>query len=264
MVGITIFLHSLRQVTGNIKMAIRVSWWLIAVLLVEAWFVLSGGSSIILGSEFFALLFAVANFIFIIWSFSLIAVVWHRYILLEEIPKGIIPYQQGMNIWPYFWAGVVIALIMLLVGFLVALVLGVFFLAGATSGILIGLVVGFAMTLVFYRIALVLPAVALDKKIRIADAFDATRGFVMPITGLVGAAVAFNFATNYVLNKVFGLQSDTQLAIMTEQGLVFAGGAENAMVYLVISGLLQWFVFMLNISILTTLYGYLVEKRKIF
>ncbi|MBL1434586.1 MAG: hypothetical protein COB08_000095 [Rhodobacteraceae bacterium] len=274
--GLTILSHSFRQVTGNLGMAIRVSGWLVAICVIGGGMLVStqpewlnaalnqnmegmaDASSNSGGSAGLVLLLTLAVTVFLFWSVSLVAIVWHRFILLEEIPQGIIPYRKEFRIGRYFWLGVGISLLAGLVVVLVSGILGAAFgpflvssmqgMAGGQGsgmvgiGFLMGLLVGTIVAVLYLRMALVLPAVALDDSLTIRQAWGDTSGHTWAIVGLALALAFINMVVPMVINLAFGEMFWVSLAAM---------------------GLYQWFYFMLSISILSTLYGHIVQKREV-
>jgi hypothetical protein len=258
--GMTIFLHSWRQVVGNLGMAVRASGgvWL---LLFGAGVVLTL-AAILSGSQFLAALFMITFVVMAVWGVSLVAVVWHRYILLEEPPAGFVPMRDGMNIWPYFWSGIGItfigSLVLMLLYFLATLfvepswIQQAFFAQPVSmqpAHILMRWAVGMLVTVIYLRLALALPAIALDKKLSFAASWQSTKPYF-------GAIVNVSFILslfNAVVMLVYGAALDA-----------VAGSAGVRMVVVVLGLGFQWFYFMLNISILSTLYGHIIEKREVY
>ncbi|HIP24355.1 MAG TPA: hypothetical protein EYG79_12295 [Rhodobacteraceae bacterium] len=193
--------------------------------------------------------------VFLFWSVSLVAIVWHRYILLEEIPQGVIPYRADFRIGRYFWLGVGISLLAALVVGILSGILGMIFgplfmnsMQGVASGaagvgFLMGLLVGTIVAVLYLRMALVLPAVALDDRLTIGQAWEQTSGHTGAIIGLALALAFVNMVVPMVINLAFG---------------------ESVWINLAFMGLYQWFYFMLGISILSTLYGHIVQKREVY
>lgn len=267
--GITIFTHSVRQVLGNIGMAIRISWWLVAAfiaamvglsLMASDWFdyaaeatrtgvapgpLPDGGALVIV--------YMFAVILFLIWGSIVVAIAWHRFILNEEKPTGLIPYRSDFRVGGYFLYTLGIALLVLVLtiplGIVAGLVIAPF--SGAsipvflTVGAIVGIIIGIIITVVYLRMALVLPAVALDSRLGLGDAWSASRGASGAIAVLAVALVLLSFVVNYVLELMIGAGMST-------------------IVVTVLSSAFQWFNLILNISILSTLYGHLVQKRDVF
>jgi len=257
--GLKIFSHSFRQVSGNLNMALRVSggFWL---LMMAASFVL-GLIIALTQSAFLAGILGIAVVVFLVWGISMVAVVWHRYILLEELPSGFLPAKPGLRIWPYFWYGLAIA-------FFVVLTLAILYfaatitvdpriiyhafdqtvVANGPSDIAVRFAVGLVSSIIYLRLALILPAVALDESLTLGESWSETKPFAGSIIILAILLSVLNGGATYVFEvarlSVFG--SGALLLIVTLVTLAF-----------------QWFYFMLNISILSTLYGHIVQKREV-
>ncbi len=275
--GLTILSHSFRQVTGNLGMAIKVSGWLVVLYVVAGGLLLSqmpewmtaamnqdtqgmtdaadfSGGSVSLVFAIF--LIAV---VFLLWSISLVAIVWHRFILLEEIPLGVIPYRPEFRVGRYFWYGLGIsllaALVVAMVSGILGMIVGPFFVSsmqglagGQNTGVvgiafLVGLVIGIVVAVLYLRMALILPAVALDESLTLGQAWEQTSGYTGAILTLALVLAFINAVVPLVINLAFG---------------------ELVWINLALIGLYQWFYFMLSISILSTLYGVIVQKREAY
>ena len=279
MIGLTIFTHSLRQVLGNVGMAVRISGWLALVyiaflaamlLWLPDWFLLAmqgvpvspaNEPDIGAGGLLLLVVGLIAGLVFFFWAITVVAIAWHRFILLEEFPSGFIPYRNNFRIGRYFWIGVGISVLAaLVVGFvsgILGMVFGPFFLASVESfaqtsslqfigtTFLIGMVLGLIVAVLYLRMALILPAIALDDGMTIGQAWEATGGYTVAIFVLALVLAFINVVVSIGMEMAFGS----------------AGGG---WFYMAIAGLYQWFFFMLNVSVLSTLYGHIVQKREIF
>lgn len=258
--GITIFMHSFRQVLGNLAMAARISGGLWIILIIAA--VAYGVIVALSGSVFFAIMFGIAMLIALIWGVSLIAVLWHRFILREERPSGFIPSAKGLPVWPYFWYGFGIAIIVFILLFVILLIAGLFMEPGAVlrafdqqnvsmelSDIGLRAVISILATALYLRLALVLPSVALEEKVTIGESWGETKPFLGAIVMVAILLTVFNG----VVMVIFGL-------VMSS----FAPDGAASVVISLLLVLFQWFYFMLNISILSTLFGHIVQKRDIY
>ncbi len=258
--GLTIFLHSFRQVTGNLGMAVRVSggFWLLTVV---AGFVY-GFIVALTNSTFLAFIFGVAFLVFLVWGISLVAVVWHRYVLLEEQPNGFLPYRKGLRVWSYFWYGVGIILIVLLLLLVLFFVATLFMeprdilrafdqmqMSLVPLDIALRFIVGLLASLVYLRLALILPAVALDESLTIGGSWAESK----PYTGAI-IVLAFVLA---LVNG--GITLFSNIVLISAQG-----SAALSLIVSLATLAFQWFYFMLNISILSTLYGHIVQKREVY
>jgi len=258
--GLTIFSHSVRQVLGNLGIALRTSIG-VFLALIAAGFIF-GLLFALSGSPVLGFFLGIGLLVFIIWGVSLIAVVWHRFILLEERPSGFIPTRPELRIWSYFWYGVAIALIVLAVFLVLFFVARLFvdsevILAAfdpeqvslAPRDIALRFIVGIISSVIYLRLALMLPAVALNERFSLVESWQETKPFF-------GAVIVVSLALS-LLNGVvmFGLG----------MALFFVAGS-GALIFVVSVLILafNWFYFMLNISILSTLYGHIVQKREVY
>ncbi|MEE9454551.1 MAG: hypothetical protein V3V13_09245 [Paracoccaceae bacterium] len=244
-------------------MAIRISWWLGAAILIAVILMV-----FLIENNMYPVFVMLAIVLapFFIWSISLIAVVWHRYILLVEIPRGIIPYRKGLSVWMYFWYGVGIGLLLMLTfmvfGFILALIIPFIIDIIPISPVLLPIIILIISTILFYRMALILPSVAIDDTLSLADAFRESRGFTWDIIVMAVLLALANIAINLVIAVIFGLPIGTDMSSFDPNATAALTGV-NSILHMVISIAFAWFTFILNISILTTLYGHIVERRQI-
>jgi len=172
----------------------------------------------------------------ICWS----AVGWHRYVLLQERPGVLLPQLRGPFLAAYFWAGLKVFLVTMF-GFSAVLFLGRWIGSllgmGETAMVLVSSAVLVVATAMTFRIALIIPAAAIGKPISMTASWRSTDGYL-------GALVMIVIASN-----ILG-------------GLVNAiDGTGVAMSVLML--IVNWLNFTLSISILTTLYGYCIERREL-
>ena len=242
MLGWQIFTHSVRLVWANRGVALRISAVLYIVSAVfQLWAqtssiglaedaVTSGGTAML------QLFVAVLSVIVSLW----IAVAWHRYILLEEVPEGFLPQWHGDRMAAYFGRSILIGLIM--VGVIavsaIPLVIG---LAGVVGASVMALGTIFAV-FVFYRLCAVLPSTAMGKPITMKEAWSATEGTTGTIIVLV-------------LCMFIGV-----LLMIVPAAMLAAISPMLSVVYLLAA---QWFFTLFGISIFTTFYGYFIEKREL-
>jgi len=244
--GLRIFMHSVNLVLNQLNGALRVSGVLyIASLLVSLvsyfFFVQSVMTSptppwqaIILG--------LVIGFLYL-W----IAVAWHRFVLLDELPQTLLPPFLGDRIAAYLGRSVVLFLVI----FVLAIILGFVNAAiiAATGGspiavMLTTVILLFVALVVSYRLAPMFPAAAIGKPLGLRDAWQATNGANGTILTL---ALISAVASVIVDLPVYIFQS-------------FPGGTILAFLWTAVT---SWFKLLIGVSILTTLYGVYVEKRSI-
>jgi hypothetical protein len=199
------------------------------------------------GSAFVGIL---ACFILLMFVSSWVAVGWHRYILLEEYP-GMLPAVAGRPVWPYAWRVLLLVLVMILVAIPLGMIAG--FVAfpligsGPPSGmdlvilVIIGIVVGSVLSWIWLRLGMVLPAVAIGRPMTMGDSWGRTASHSGAIFVAVLILAALNVGVGTLMGHVLG----------------------NNAVSFAISLIVDWITIMVGISILTTLYGVIIEGRSI-
>lgn len=255
-----LFVHSVRQVFGNLAAALRMTV-LPAALVVTVGIWLShslpphaagaGNPTPVALHSFpfvpFLLLWLMA-FVMPFW----IAVGWHRYILRNEAPWAVLPRWHGGRVLAYIGRLLLLGLIIgiptvILFAVLAGPLFGAMFTAHSFSlGMEVASAIVFAVLMlpafwIFNRIAAVLPAAALGERLTIGAAWrmtaDANATFVMLAVILLAAQLVLEFA-------------------MFEIGRI-----QMAPVVVVLSAVVYWVQSMVGISLLTTIYGHYIEKR---
>lgn len=179
-----------------------------------------------------------------------VAVSWHRYILLEEYP-GLLPAVAGRPLGPYVWRVVLLVLVMILAAIPLGLVAGLVSAPLVGVGpptavtllflLVVGVVVGSILLYIWLRLGLVLPAVAIGRPLTMGESWGRTA----PHSAAIFVAVLILVALNIGVSTLFGY-------VLGSNPVSFA-------VELVV----DWISIMIGISILTTLYGLVIEGRSI-
>jgi hypothetical protein len=180
----------------------------------------------------------------VIFVASWVAVSWHRFILKEEYAH-ILPAIANRPIGSYIWMSIKLGLLVALASFVINFVGGVLIavlgLQGSfVAGFVLGLASGVLTSYLWFRIALTLPASAVAEPMRIADSLAQTDPAKNTIFQVVLIMVGINLLIQLCLAALIGLPGP---------------------VFLVFGGAMYWLNFMVGLSILTTLYGHLIEKR---
>ena len=243
MLGWTLFAKAVTLVTDNLALALRVSavpYLLVVAATVWAHSVapeaVRGGfdpASADPGALWAAFVPMLAILVAGVW----IAVAWHRATLLGE-ESGWVPPLHGGLVLGYLGRSLLLAIVVGLATSLAGAVAGLLvlpLLGGAGVGV-IGAVAFFVAMILFYRLAVVLPAGAVGAPLTVAEAWGATRGHTNTVVALA------------LLTAVLGFV--LQLPV--------AAGGGFALVYLLV---VQWAELMIAVSVLTVLYGHLVEDR---
>lgn len=190
------------------------------------------------GGLFFGILLILMASLFV---FSWVAVSWHRFVLLEEYP-GLLPALSGRPIWPYIGRSILLALVLVLIALPVLFVLGLFIGALMNSQLLLfalNIAVGALFGWVWLRLALLLPGTAVGKPISMGDAWGASSR----LSGPIFQAAVILVALNVLISLVFGA--------------ALGGNIVGDLLNLIVT----WVTMMVGISMLTTLYGHLIEGR---
>lgn len=251
--SLRIFLHSLRQVFGNLGGVLQVSG---VLMLVQFGVILTIGRPMLADETTMRqmmtdgqmpwgrmLISGLVSTVVWLW----IVVGWHRFILLNERPR-LVPALNVDRMLGYFGKSLLIGLILLPL----ALILG-FVGGGIASGmvhgggrlfpalLVMGLLVYVPLATVGMRLGTMLPGAALEPGVPVFSGWEATRGATFTILGVVILTVFFASALDFIGARLF--QSPMSVP---------------ALVYGLVT---QWIIAMVGASILTTLYGHYIEKR---
>ncbi|MFV1494406.1 hypothetical protein VWX97_06000 [Phaeobacter sp. JH18-32] len=249
MIGWKLFLHSVSMVQRNVPQLMRI--FLVPGLIVSAIAYLAIGGLLgdiglqargFDGNMFFSVLWRIVGLWLVIGLIGTWTVVaWHRYILLEEHPRGWLPALHKAEMGNYILGLIKLFFIaILLYGILVSIGSALVQSIGML-GLYLLLAAGALIAIFMFRFALVLPAAALGKPIGVSESLALTTGA---------------FGTLFVLGLcLFGLQLVAELILF----LV----ADAVLIAMVLEIAFSVVLAILNISALTTLYGYYVEKRAI-
>jgi hypothetical protein len=247
--------HALNSVRNNIAFAFRISWpWYAVIALVNLVSTVigeyvSGGNVEAYDDRLFPLYLVVG--LINILGFASIAVNWHRYILLDEIPRSSDLFRLDDKTLRYFGNVLLITLTMIVVGIVIVLPIAV--LAGfaqTPSIVIIGFLISLpVMMILFYRFSVKLPAIALGRRdFLFRDAWSATRGNSLSI---------FLVALFQVLAGI-GIFLALSLLVL---GLVTVDEMLAVVLITVIQLAVGWVFAIFGITILTSLYGFFVENR---
>ncbi len=167
-----------------------------------------------------------------LWIF----VAWHRFVLLEEYPKGWVPPLHFDRMLGYFGRGFMIIVLIAVIGLAASLISALL----GPLGVVVMIAVWIFLIVLFYRLSVVLPAVAIGRPMSFGDAWRATEGS----TGAILLLVVIMAIVQLGLQVVFGVA----ISILPILGI-----AVQVIVTLIFS--------LINVSILTTLYGHYIEGR---
>ncbi len=244
--------HAFAMIFGNLGQALKVSLIPYGILVAAIIFMFAvvgmpmAGTAGVTPDTFSAIsiLLVLALAAFAVFVFGWVAVSWHRFILKEEYTT-LVPAITGRPIWPYvgrsMWLGLIVFLIAIPV-FMVTSMIAVPFVSGGSM--IIPLITFFCgLTVVAYlwmRWAIALPATAIGNNMTLSEAWATTAPMSKTILGVALILMAINVVPSFLLSGLY---------------------AAGPIVGFVVDVILQWLTVMLGLSILTTLYGHLVEGR---
>lgn len=251
MLWVRVIKHSFLQVSQNFVAALKVSvvlWVVCATISAMAvqWILIGGyDSGVILYMREFLWLITV----FQVMISVLIAVSWHRFVLNNERPTSWLPKMPLGLTAKYIWKMILIALLLM-----VLLIPVIFVYVFGFTNININDIPRFAFNLInvmaflvmvigsylFLRLSVLLPAAAMRRAMKIGEAWSATSSLGM---GLWIIAFIIAVLHNILQAGAIWLYSIT-------------GGN-------IIWSVVGWFALMIGVSLVTTIYGYCVEKREL-
>jgi hypothetical protein len=250
--GVSLFVHSVRLVLGDWRNALKITGLLYLIYAVPALvFALLFPTPVqpeqamaALGSGgFLGLITAILAIVAFVW----VAVAWHRYVLLDEVPAGQFPEFNSSRLLSYGGYSLLIGLIGFVLSFIVSAVVGIIAipLLNVVGVFITGLLALAAVLIVGYRLAPILPSIAIGKPITLRQAWEATNSANVPIIMLA------------VLSAVAALVIDIPAFVFAMAGPI---GGFLAVLWTLATG---WVKMIVGVSILTTLYGHYIEGRAI-
>jgi hypothetical protein len=256
------FVHALKSTWNNLPFAFQVSWpWLLVLIPLRIWVdvnMVEFDPLNIKPEQLPAVQAAVlrmyASMFVSMIIYSSIGIMWHRYILKDEIPSGTQRIRMDGMVARYVGNTILIALLVMLSLLPFALLLsGVVAATGNVSTALFtaffALVIMIAMPIT-YRLSIKLPAIALGRRdFDLKNAWQLTEGNMVPLMALSLLSIA--------LVLVVGSGAG---AVM--QGLAYVTGGELEWAFMIVRQIISWIMAIFAITLLTSLYGFFVEKRE--
>jgi hypothetical protein len=250
--------HAINSVRHNIVYAFRISWpWYVVVipLTIAVSLVLSAAAGGDLAqNQGLAFLNNMISGLLLGFAFASIAVNWHRYILLDEVPDGRGIFRLDDKVWRYFGNIILIFLILVVAGFLVGIPLGI--VAALTSlaasplfPLLLFIIIVPVAGTIALRLSVKLPAIALGRTdFSLKNAFAVTRDSNLPIFLIALFEIACVLGSLILIGLLAAAlnQLSPALAIAVAYVLHFAT---------------NWLITIFSITVLTSLYGFFAEGR---
>ncbi|MBL4929080.1 hypothetical protein [Fuscibacter oryzae] len=256
MKGLELFLHSVRQVTGNLDGALRVSALPILIQTVVVLLFMGGammgmggpgamaggGMGMGAGMGLGMLIVMVVAVVTSLW----LAVAWHRYVLLNEQPQGFVPPYNGERMMGYFGRSLGYGLIVVIAGAVLGTIIGSLLSPLLSGGgvvvflILMAVLVQLPMIYLAFRLTTALPGSAVGSGLPFMAGWEATKGASADILVLSAIAVGA-----HLVLAVLGFLIFDRIPVVS----------------ILWNVAVTWLVTMVGVSILTTLYGHYIEKR---
>jgi hypothetical protein len=255
------FVHAVKSAWHNLRFAFTLSLpWLLVLVPLNVWAELRVprfDPATVTPEQLAAmqgplLQFYAATFVSMI-IYASIAVMWHLYILRDEVPAGAARLRLDGVVWRYVGNTILIGLMIMLLLLPLALVMAGFAaVSGGISPALLAVYMAAFLIIavpVFYRLSIKLPAIALGRRdFRFGTAWNVTRGNMTQLM-LLGV---LSLAAVALVGTVTGVVEDL---------LTRLGGEVVTGVFLVLRQLLGWALGLFGITMLTSLYGFFVEGR---
>ncbi len=219
---ISAFSHALKSTWHNLPFAFHASWmWLLILVPISMWAesrIPTLDPSIdfknlppeqMMEFQKAALTFYLSMILSMV-IYSSIAVNWHRYVLLDEVPMGSARLRLDKTVWRYVGNTILVFLMVVLLIMPLGLVFGILsIIAGGSHPALFAAYIAAVMLLALpatYRLSIKLPAIALEKQgFRFGDAWNASRGNMTQLILLGALAFAAVIAFGFALGSMEGL-----------------------------------------------------------
>ncbi|MFD2738514.1 hypothetical protein ACFSUD_02930 [Sulfitobacter aestuarii] len=169
-------------------------------------------------------------------GYALVAILWHRHVLLDG-PEQLRP--DGGIVLSYIWRAILVGLVQMAISIPVIFLISAFGASGMPVSLL-GILAAVFFVWVALRLSVILPAAALGETMTIRQSWETTAPSALPLLWLalwllvINSLISAGIALLVTPATPFGIALGT-LAYLVE-GLIF-------------------------ISVLTTLYGHLVQRR---
>ena len=245
--------HAFVIVFGNLSNAIKAS--LVPTLLLAGAFVGFGSIMDIqivegnmdledLSQSGVTVLAGLGLLVFAMFVFAWVTVTWHRFILKEEYPD-VVPSISGRPIWPYVARTLMITLqfmLLLIPLFILIMALANILFSNIVTAAIFGVALNVLYAFVWFRVAISLPSVAVGEHMGSMDAWEITSEHSRDILMMSVVIIVLNSVMSMGVATLFG-------------GL--------PLVAFILRIIVQWTTMMVGISVLTTLYGHIVEGRSL-
>ncbi len=245
--GWELFKHAVSMVSDNLMPAIRISLpWIVlcAVLVGVGAFVFA--NMMVAGAPFIQVLGTLGIVMVIVALIvigSIIAIEWHRYILLDEMPRGYFQGWKKLNYRAYTMQMLKITFFLIVISYFGAVV--IVLVTPEATQFLVPVMMGVVLSFVFLRMSIGFAGIALGKR-------------------------GINPGASWRLSKRFrGVLFVNAVLLTLLNALpeflrgVLSGPTFLSFIPILLSLAILWFSMMVGVSLLTTLYGHYIEERPI-
>lgn len=257
MQGWNIFIHSVRMVFGNLGPALRISGLLYLIYIsVHAYYVLNFADALMelqrnmqagnIPTELPSGLVSTVTLVLVVGLLTnlWIAVLWHRFVLLGQVPETVIPPLYAGMILTYLGKTILLSLVIVIIigalDLLLSLALGP--MLGSSADMVILLILIGVLFYLLYRLGLIFPAVALGGTMTLKASWEKT-------------AIASGAIVQLSVIAVFFV-----ILILISSNM---NPDPTSVINLTYSYVVSWIAMMVGISVLSTLYGIYVEGREL-
>jgi hypothetical protein len=179
---------------------------------------------------------------------SALAVHWHRYILLDEVPGTFDTLRLNGKVWRYF-GNTLLIILSTMIGSIIAAIPFILIALGTGTPQLVPLATMLAVLIVisfcFLRLGIKLPSIALGiPDFRFSDAWRVSAGNAFRISALFLVPIATAIIVTLIVKAA-------------DQSGVFA----FVVLVFILQLAINWFLTFFMITLLTSLYGFFVQNR---
>lgn len=256
--GLTIILHALRMLLHDPRATLRVTSPGVILILGSVvlgqllWgndmrLLFAGDETVLARVSGGAILGALLLSLLGLIGYVLMAVYWHRYVLMGDPTQDSAIRPTARTLGRYIWCAILVGLAQALALIPLSLVMGLggaaFGWTGSTtplSALIMGLLIGIAALWLALRISVILPAAAVEDKMTLRQSWQVTAPIAGDIFWVAALLSLVSVGVLALMQAIFTAPSAVAVAVET---LVFLAEA------------------LVAISVLTTLYGHLVERR---
>lgn len=240
MFGLSIFILAVAKLIQNPDQVLRVNlfWFILTTALTAPQYLNFGGGAY--GSPL-GIVIGIAGFFATIIGTVVVAIGWHRFVILDERQTDWLIFGGGWPLSRYFW----ISLVPALLAFMIVAPIFYSFVEPLGDNNFQTIMIFFVATTVFWIIvlllSLVLPAIAIGAHLSFAQSLKATLpriGSVLVISLLLSAIMVF---PDFLLEAVFG-------------DWMIEGISVGSLIGYIISSAIYWLATLISVGVLSELY----------